>query len=141
MNLSSCALIKSALATSTADTTTVTGATIDTSGYEGVLFIAKYGTAAANNTLHAESGAASDMSDAADLASTSVGAGASDEIQWIDLFRPAERYVRVMADRGTSSTLDWGVALLYGPKKLPVDNTTAGTIHGEVHASPAEGTK
>lgn len=139
--LSNTALITSALATTTAGTTTVTGTTIDMANFEGVLFIAKFGTAAANNTLHGEQGADSGLSDAADLLATETVGGASDEIMWLDLYKPRERYVRVMADRGTSSTLDWGVALQYGARKLPVDNTTAGTIHGETHASPAEGTK
>jgi hypothetical protein len=42
--------------------------------------------------------------------------------------------------RGTSTTIDWGIAIPYAARKKPVDNTVAGTIHGELHASPAEGT-
>lgn len=141
MNLSNNVKISAALAVTGAGTTSVNGSTIDMQGYEGVLFIAHFGTAAANNTIHAEQGTASNLSDAADLASTSVGVGSSDEIVWLDLYRPEERYVRCVADRGTSSTLSWGVALQYGPTEMPVDNTTAGTIHGELHVSPAEGTK
>lgn len=132
--------IESALATTTAGTSEVDGTTIDTAGYEGVLFVAKFGTAASGNTLQAQQGAASDLSDAADLAGTSVTVGTSDELVWLDLFRPQERYVRVQAERGTSSTVDWGIALKYGARSQPVDNATAGTIAGEVHASPDEGT-
>jgi hypothetical protein len=139
-NLSNSVQIKSALATTAAGTTEIDGATIDTSGFEGVLFIAKYGTAASGNFLQGQQGADSGLSDAADLEGTAVGVGSSDEIVWLDLNRPQERYVRVQAERGTSSTLDWGVAILYGAKKLPVDNTTAGTIHGELSVAPAEGT-
>lgn len=138
--LSNGVAIKSALATTGAGTSEIDGATIDTAGYEGVLFIAKFGTAASDNTLQAQQGAASDLSDAADLAGTSVGVGSSDEIVWVDLFRPLERYVRVQAERGTSTTLDWGVAILYGARTMAVDNATAGTIAGELHVSPAEGT-
>lgn len=141
MNLSNCVAIKSVLATTTAGTSDVTGAEVDMQGYEGVVFIAKFGTAASNNTLHAEQDTVTGMGSAADLAGTSVGVGSSDEIVWLDIYRPRERFVRAIAERGTSSTLDWGVALLYGPHKGPVDNTTAGTIHGELHVSPAEGTK
>jgi hypothetical protein len=140
MNLSTRVLIAGALATTTAGTSEIDGATIDTQGYEGVLFIAKFGTAAANNTLQAQQGALANASDMADLAGTSVGVGASDEIVWLDLNKPLERYVRVQAERGTSTTLDWGVAILYGPRTMPTDNTVAGTIHGEVSISPAEGT-
>jgi hypothetical protein len=46
----------------------------------------------------------------------------------------------VHALRGTSTTLEWCVALKFGAHSMPVDNTVAGTIHGEAHVSPAEGT-
>lgn len=141
MNLSNAVKISQAAATTTAGTSSVNGTALDMSGYEGVLFIAKFGTAASDNTIHAEQDTASGMGSAADLAGTSVGVGASDEIVWLDLYRPQERYVRMVADRGTSSTLDWAVALQYGSKSQPVDNTIAGTIHGELSVSPSEGTK
>lgn len=140
MNLSKQVEIKSAAATTAAGTSEVDGATIDMEGYEGVLFIAKFGTAASGNTLQAQQGAASNLSDAADLEGTLVTVGASDELVYLDLVRPQERYVRIQAQRGTSSTLDWVVAIKYGARKLPVDNDTAGTIAGEVSISPAEGT-
>lgn len=140
LNLSNAIAIKQGIATTAAGTTTINGDTLDTQGYEGVLFIIKFGTAASNNTIKAQQGAASDLSDGADLAGTSVGVGASDEIVWIDLYRPQERYVRMLGVRGTSTTIDWGIALLYGATKMPVDNTVAGTIHGELHVSPSEGT-
>lgn len=138
MNLSSRAAISQALATTAAGTTEIDGAGIDMSGFEGCLFIAKFGTAATGNQLQAQQ--SQDDSSYADLAGTLTTVGSSDEIVWVDLYRPEERYVRVQAERGTSSTLDWGVAIRYGARKSPVDNATAGTIAGELHVSPAEGT-
>lgn len=140
MNLSTQVAIRSALATTAAGTTEIDGATIDTQGFEGVLFIAKFGTAASNNTLQAQQDSASGMGTVADVLGTSVAVGTSDEVVWLDFNKPLERYVRVQGERGTSSTLDWGVAILYGAKRQPVDNATAGTIAGELHASPIEGT-
>lgn len=140
VSLADAVAIQSGVATTATGTTAVNGATIDTAGYEGVMFVVKLGTAAANNTIKLQSGAESDLSDAADLAGTSVGVGASDEIVWAQIIRPLERYVRVVVSRGTSTTVDWGVALLFGGRSFPQDNTTAGTIHGEAHESPAEGT-
>ena len=140
-NLSGRVLMASALATTAAGTSTITGTEVDMQNYEGVLFIAKFGTAAADNTLHAEQDTATGMASAADLIGTETVGGASDEIMWLDIHKPLERFVRVMADRGTSSTLDWGISIKYGGKKFPADNTTAGTIYGELHVSPAEGTK
>ncbi len=80
------------------------------------------------------------MGGAQDLLGTLVAPGASDEIQWVEIRNPRERYVRLVALRGTSTTIDWAIALPYGPRKLPVDNNIAGTIAGEVHSAPAEGT-
>lgn len=125
---------------STAATSDVTGDTVDTAGYDGVMFVTSFGTAAANNTLKAQQDSDSAMGTAADLLGTSVTSGTSDEEAWIDIYRPQERYVRVVGLRGTSSTLESIWAVLYDPKVMPVDNTTTGTIAGELHASPAEGT-
>lgn len=125
----------------TAGTSDVTGVAIDMAGYEGVMFIANFGTAAADNTilLHQSSDDAS--ADAyTEVLGTQVGVGASDEIVVLDVYRPRERYVKCIAERGTSSTLEGVIAIQYGPRSLPVDNTVAGTIHAEQHASPAEGT-
>lgn len=135
--------IKSAAATTGAGTSDVNGSEIDMQNYEGVLFIAKFGTAASDNTIKAQQsaeqgGASPDVY--SDLAGTKVGVGSSDELVWLDIYRPRERFLRMVALRGTSTTLDWAVAIKYGPRKGPVDNTTAGTIHGEAHRSPAEGT-
>lgn len=139
-NLGKAAQVREGVATTGAGTSTINGATFDMQNFEGILFIVKFGTAAADNQIKAQQGAASDMSDAADLAGTLVAVGASDEIVMLDLYRPTERYVRAVALRGTSTTIDWGAAIQYGPRKKPVNNAVAGTIASEFHASPAEGT-
>jgi hypothetical protein len=125
-----------------AATSDVTGSTIDMAGWDGVLFVTSYGTPAANNLIHVEQGAASNMSDAADLAGGEVDlSGASDEDQWIDLVQPRERYVRCIAQRGTSSTLENLWAIQYRGKSRPQTNLTSGTIYGKRLIRPAEGTK
>lgn len=140
-NLSSEVAISQGMATSGANTTDVNGTIIDMANYEGCLFVVKFGTAAADNTIHAQQDDAVGGGTMADVTGSAVAlGGASDEIVWLDYYRPRERYIRVVADRGTSTTVDWGVAIQYGPRKLPVDNTTAGTIAGEQTTSPAEGT-
>lgn len=114
---------------------------VDMAGWDGVLFLTSFGTAAANNTLKAaqssDNGSADDFSD---LAGTSVASGTSDEDVWIDIYRPRKRYVRVTAARGTSSTLESIWAIQYRGRKAPVSNVVSGTIIGEAHVSPAEGT-
>ncbi len=125
-----------------AATTDVTGATLDMAGFDGVMFFTSFGTAAADNTMHVEQGAAAAMSDAADLAGSEVDVGASDEDVWVDVLRPRERYVRAIVTRATSSTVGDVWAIQYRAKDgLPVSNVTSGTINGKQLVYPAEGTK
>jgi hypothetical protein len=126
----------------TADgTSAVESAIVDMDGWDGVIFFTSYATAAADNAIHAEQGAASDLSDAADLEGSEVDVGASDEDQFVDILRPQERYLRCVALRGTSSVLGEIWAIQYRGAHLPQDNTTTGTIEGKQLVSPAEGTK
>ena len=121
-----------------AATTAVNSTSVDMAGYEGVIFITSFGTAAADNT--AEVSQSADNSSFSDLAASQVASGTSDEDVWIDVYRPSDRYVRLEVARGTSSTLESIWAIQYGAKSQPVDNTTSGTIVGELHIAPAEGT-
>lgn len=123
---------------STAATDDVDSDGVDMTGYDGVVFITSFGTAATNNTLEAQQ--STDNSSFAALAGTATAPGASDEDAWVDIFQPEERYVRAHVERGTSSTLESIWAIQYGARSLPVDNTTSGTIAGEAHNRPAEGT-
>lgn len=121
-----------------AGTSAVNSTAVDMAGYEGVVFLTSFGTAASGNTL--EAAQSSDNSSFSDLADTSVTSGTTDEDVWIEIYRPQERYVRVEAARGTSSTLESIWAIQYGGRSLAVDNTTSGTIIGEFHQEPSEGT-
>ena len=124
---------------SAAATTDVESDGVDMAGFEGVIFMTSFGTAAADNLANAQQ--STDNSTFAALLGTAVAqGGASDEDVWIDIYRPLERYVSLHVDRGTSSTLESIWAIQYGARKLPVDNTTTGTIAGEAHVSPIEGT-
>jgi hypothetical protein len=110
-------------------------------GFGGVLFFTSFGTAAANNTVNAaQSSDNASTDDYTDLAGTAVTSGTSDEDVWVDVYRPTKRYVRLEAARGTSSTLGDIWAILYEPRVVPTDNVLSGTIVGEGHVSPAEGT-
>jgi hypothetical protein len=124
--------------TTSADTA-VTSDAVDMSGYEGVVFVTSFGTANAGNTILASQDTASG-GDYTDLLGTSVSSGTSDEDVWIDVYRPSKRYVRCEIARGSASTLESIYAIQYGPRVLPVSNVLSGTIIGEAHVSPAEGT-
>jgi hypothetical protein len=139
MNLSSRVKITKVSDPSTAATSAVESTGVDMAGYEGVVFVTSFGTAAANNTAKVAQGA-DNSADWEDLTGTSVASGTSDEDVWIDVYRPSDRYVRLEVARGTSTTLGDIWAIQYGPRTMPADNTASGTVIGEFHQEPAEGT-
>ena len=126
----------------TAGTSTVTSSAVDMQGYTCAVFVTSFGTAASDNTFTIQSSSDDGSADAyTDLTGTQVGVSTSDEDVWEDICRPRERYLKIKADRGTSSTLESIWVIQYGARSLPQDNTTAGTIHGEQTNSPAEGSQ
>lgn len=126
-----------------ANTTDVNSTGVDMAGFDGVLFIARYGTAAADNLIHAEQSSDDGSVDTyTDIAGSEPNsAGASSEIQFVDIINPQERYVRCVAVRGTSSTVEQITAIRYKARSKPQDNNTAGTIEGERLVQPIAGTK
>lgn len=140
MNLGTDITLKVLKVHTTAATTNLFSAPVDTAGAQGVFLFTRLGTAGASNKIKAQQNTTSATTGMTDLAGTALGVGSSDEQQWIDIHRPQERWVRVFITRTTSTTIETVYALLYGQRSKPTDNTVAGTIHGEVHASPDEGT-
>ena len=126
-----------------AGTTAINGATLDMAGFESVLVAVTFGaiTGSAVTSIKMQQGAESDMSDAADLEGTSQTVADSDDedIFYIDLVKPTERYVRLVVSRATqNAVVSSAVYYQYGAHKGPV--THGSTINGEIHAGPAEGT-
>lgn len=107
-------------------------------GWEGVMFFTSFATPAAGNLMNAAQSA--NNTDFDDLADSQVDAGASDEDQWVDVFRPSDRYVRPELVRGTSTVVGDIWAMLYGPRQEPTTNVLAGTINGKCVIEPLEGT-
>jgi hypothetical protein len=119
------------------------GATLDMKGFDGVLMVVQLATVAAGavTSIKAQQGAASNLSDAADLAGTGVAIAADDddEVKYIDLWQPRERYVRVVVDKdGSNACAESAVYIQYRARELPT--THAATVTGEAHLAPAEGT-
>ena len=128
-----------------AGTSDQNGSIIDMKGFEGCAFIVAFGTitAGAVTSIKVQQGAASDMSDAADLLGTSVAVAADDDnqIAAIEVVRPRERYVRVVVDRGTqNAVIDGAIAIQTGPKEEPTTHDATTVVGSETHLSPAEGT-
>ena len=127
-----------------AGTSDINGSTLDMSGAEGVLIAVTMGviTSSAATSIKVQSGAASDMSDAADLLGTSQTIADTDDSKtfYIDIYKPVERYVRLVVDRATANAVVSAANYIqYGSRKVAI--STHGTnVSGEAHVSPAEGT-
>jgi hypothetical protein len=132
--LSDCVKVTKLADHATAATSAVTSASIDMAGWDGVLFATSYGTAAANNkaVVHQSDDDSSFAATVAEKAS-----GTSDEDVLIDVQKPLKRYLKVVAARGTSSTLESIWAIQYRGRSLPVNNATSGTSAVGQFASPA----
>lgn len=131
--------------TAAAGATDVTSDVIDTQGYDGVRFILGFGAivGGAATSVKAQQGAAANMSDGADLAGTSQTVIDTNDngVFVIDIYRPEERYLRVITKRATqNATVDFLIAELYkkvGKEPVATDATVVGV---EKFVSPAEGT-
>lgn len=135
--------VMNAVAAGTDDTQD--GTVLDMSGWDGVVFIALFGTltATAVTDIRAREGDESDLSDAADLVGTKVSLTATthDNLAGIlDVYRPLKRYIRVRVTRATANAvIDGIIAIQYRGKKAPV--TQGSTIAvTELHVSPIAGT-
>lgn len=126
-----------------AGTTDIEGVTLDMQGFEGVLMICTFGviTGSAVTSIKAQQGAASNLSDAADLLGTAQTVADDDdgETFYIDLYQPEERYVRLYVDRGTqNAVVACANYIQYGAREVPTTHATG--VSGELHITPAEGT-
>jgi cytochrome c oxidase assembly protein Cox11 len=129
-----------------AGTSAQTSSAIDTAGFEGVKIYSAFGTitSGAVTTVKVQQSSDDGSADAyADLLGTSVTVADDDNNQVVvhDIYRPRERYLKVVIGRGTqNAVIDGVVAVLYGPKESPTTDDTTTVVARETHVSPAEGT-
>ena len=118
---------------------------VDMQGYDGVMFIGAVGalTATAVTGLKAQQGAASNLSDAADLEGSlaSIPDTGSNGVAVVDVYRPQERYVRAVFSRAVAgAVLDGIIAIQYKGMKKPTTHDATTVIAAKYLNSPAEGT-
>lgn len=130
--------------TGAAGTTDLTSEEVDMQGWDGVVFLCGFGaiTSGAVTSIKARQGAVTGMSDGADLAGTKITVADTDDNKQavLDIYRPQERYVDHVVDRGTqNAVVDYLLAIRYKGRVQPVTQGST-VISAEKHASPAEGT-
>ena len=121
-----------------AGTTTIDSTALDMSGFDAVLWIVRFGTAAANNNIRAQEDSVVAMGAAADLQGTLVNS-ATLNVHALDLQRQPKPFVRLRATRGTSTTIDMVIAIQYKSRSLPIVQAAANLTLEQWNAPP-EGT-
>ena len=117
-------------------TTTILSAAYDMNNFEGITFIVRLGTPAANNSIKVSQCATSGGS-YADLTGTSVTHATNNQLM-VTVGRPSKQYIKCNVVRGTSTTIDSLVAIQWGAKNVrPV---TQPTSTSEEYTAPLEGT-
>ena len=122
----------------TAGTSDVNGTAIDLSGYDGVMFMARIGTANTANFLKAQEGDTS--SPTADIEGSKSEPQGNDEFAILDVHKPLKRYIRAVLERGVSTTSGDIYAVLYKGRKQAQDNTRSGENISVRLISPVAGT-
>lgn len=121
------------------------GTVIDSAGYETVVFNVHVHSVAAGavTSVKVQQGAASDLSDAADLTGSAISIAADDDGQVfvIAIHKPKERYLRVVMDKDASNAVaESATAILLGARTRPALLSVTDETTVEIHVSPAEGT-
>lgn len=128
-------------AAATTATTTVDGAAIDMSGFDGVVIFCTIGTANAGNFLKAQGGQQSNLSDAADLAGTKVTIDSNADLAILDVAKPKEQFIRGNIVRAGATTITGEMYYLrYNGSSQAVVNDILNTQNLVKVISPAEGT-
>lgn len=128
-----------------AGTSDINGTTLDMQGFDGVMVIVRMGTITANavTSIKMQQDTDSGAGTMADLEGTSITVADNDDDQIfvIDLYKPRERYVRVVVDRGTQNAVVASAEYIqYGPSAMPTTMNVTDAVTFEGHVSPAEGT-
>lgn len=134
--------VKTAVAAGTSD---VNSSIIDMANFDGVVFFTSFGaiTSGAVTSVKLQQDTDSAGGTMADLEGSgqTVADTDDDKVTVHDLYRPRERYVRVVVDRGTqNAVINSIVAVQYSGSKAPCTNDASTVIGLKTLISPAEGT-
>lgn len=122
-------------------TTDQGGVALDMADYEGVLMVVTFGTIVSGAACSIKAQQGTTTSPTTDLlgSSQTVADTKSDNTFYIDVYKPAKRYVRLFVARATQNIpIAAAHYIQYGPRVKPVTHGSA--VAGETHISPIEGT-
>jgi len=117
-------------------TTTISSNAYDMGLFDGITFVVRLGTPAANNSIKVNQSATSGGS-YNDLTGTAVSNASNNQLM-VRILRPGKQFLKCSVVRGTTTTIDSLVAIQWRAKGMrPV---TQPTSTSEEWLSPAEGT-
>jgi hypothetical protein len=118
-------------------TSTITGAALDMTGFDGAMLIVRLGSPATNNNIRFSQCDTTGGS-YADLTGTLVGNHATDNPLVVDLRRPQEGFLKYVITRGTTTTIDAVTIIQYHGSPRPTTQPSGTQV--ERWLAPAEGT-
>ena len=110
----------------TAGTTNVVSSSVDMAadgGWQGVMYVAVFGTGATNNQIKGQS--SPDNSTFTDVANSTVPAANSETMQILDMVQPPSRYSQCVVLRGASTTVVQILAIQYKGRNAPYNNASS----------------
>jgi hypothetical protein len=114
---------------------------IDMSGFDGCLFFTTIATANSGNYIKAQEDDTTGMGSAADLEDTKVVAASTNDVVWLDIYKPLKQFLRISVIRAGADTVVGEIyALQYQGRSYPNTNLVTNAIIGELHISPVAGT-
>lgn len=141
-NMINAAKVIKGVAATSAGTTTVETAVIDTAGYDGAIIVTTVGTSNAGNYLKVQQDSDAAFGTGADLEGSKITPASADVIT-IDIHKPEKRYLKAFVARGASTTVGEIYVFLYNSVKEPENNgqiEARSGYAGKFLLSPSEGT-
>jgi len=146
MNLSKeCKLVRHSAAVAAGTSAITPSAGIDMKGFDSCLFVAAFGTitSGAATSIKVQQSSDDGVADGySDLTGTSVTVldTYDDKLVYVEVVRPAKRYLKLIVSRATqNAVLDGITAILSGAHDVPTTHDTT-VATGETWIAPAEGT-
>jgi hypothetical protein len=105
-------------------------------GFDGICFVVRFGTPAANNDIRVRQETTAGGA-YADLTGTLVNHATNNQ-HMVDIGRTGKRFIKCRITRGTSTTIDSVIVIQYGARTRPVIQPTASV--SEKYIAAVEGT-
>lgn len=142
-----CVEVRRVMNATAAGTTSVNGTGVDVQGYDGVAFVAAFGTLTATQTTSlklqqsSDDGSTDTYDDILGSSTGNMADGDSNKVLMSEIYKPLKRYVRPVVVRGTANAVIDGVfAMLYRAEKSPTPQHSTVSKAAKFLRSPAEGT-